>query len=77
MSSSHGLRHIIGRVLAWVTLLFAVGIGHRPAAAGIGRTVWRAKALGRALKHIGPIRLHPDHVHAGTLLPGSVGAVIS
>ena len=27
MSSSHGLWHIIGRVLAWVTLLFAVGTG--------------------------------------------------
>jgi hypothetical protein len=27
MSSSHCLWHIIGRVLAWVTLLFAVGTG--------------------------------------------------
>jgi len=45
MSSSHRLWHIIGRVLAWVTLLFAVGAGYWPAAAGIGRTVWRAKLL--------------------------------
>jgi hypothetical protein len=27
MSSSLGLWHIVGRVLAWVTLLFAVGTG--------------------------------------------------
>jgi hypothetical protein len=27
MSSSNGLWHIVGRVLAWVTLLFAVGTG--------------------------------------------------
>jgi hypothetical protein len=27
MSSPHSLWHIIGRVLAWVTLLFAVGTG--------------------------------------------------
>ncbi len=27
MSSSHGLWHAVGRVLAWVTLLFAVGTG--------------------------------------------------
>jgi len=46
MSSSHCLWHAIGRVLAWVTLLFAVDTGHYPVAAGIGRTVWRAKLLG-------------------------------
>jgi hypothetical protein len=45
MSSSRGLWHITGRVLAWVTLLFAVGTGYSPVAAGIGQTVWRAKLL--------------------------------
>lgn len=34
-----------GRVLVWVKLLFAVGTGSDPAAAGIGQTVWRARLL--------------------------------
>ncbi len=38
MSSSHCLWHIIGRVLAWVTLLFAVGTGGiQPLQALVGR----------------------------------------
>ena len=38
MSSSHCLWHIIGRVLAWVMLLFAVGISAiQPLQALVGR----------------------------------------
>jgi len=70
MSSSHCLWHITGRVLAWVKLLFAVGSG----------TIQPLQALVRrcgepcswaCFMHSGTLRLHPDHVHAGTLLLGS------
>ncbi len=38
MSSSYGLWHIVGRVLAWATLLFAVGAGRiQPLQALVGR----------------------------------------